>query len=130
MKCFSVKGAKNTPNVKLCVSQGLIEISGHSAPINSHEFFQPIKEWVEEYVKAPKSQTNVNINFNFFDTGSSRWFINILQILHNIYKVNNQDVTISWFYDKDDDDMLEAGYDFEAIVKIPFKMIEVHRVNQ
>jgi len=127
---MSIEGAQNTPAVRLCVSQGLIEISGRSVPINSYEFFQPIIKWVEEYAKAPRPHTNVNINFHFFDTGSSRSFIDLLLILQSVYKTDNHNVTINWFYDIDDEDMLESGYDFESIVKIPFKMIEVHRVKQ
>ena len=129
MKCLSIKGAQNTPKVRLCAKKGLIEISGRSAPRNSYEFYQPIVDWLEEYSKAPKPKTSVNINFNFFDTGSSRCFIDVLLILQNVHNIN-QGVEIKWYYDIDDDEMLESGYDFESITRIPFKMIEVHHVNQ
>ena len=124
MKCLSIKGDQNTPNVILCVSEGLVEIAGRSAPRDSFEFYQPIMDWLDEYAKAPKPETNVKIYFTFFDTGTSRCFIHVLLRLQNIHKIN-QSVTVYWFYENDDVDMLDAGYDFESVAKIPFKMIEV-----
>jgi hypothetical protein len=50
--------------------------------------------------------------------------LDVFKKLETIHKVN-QGVTINWFYDEDDEDMLEAGQDYESIIRIPFKMIEV-----
>jgi len=125
---MSIEGAQNTPKVLLCASKGLIEISGRSAPINSIEFYKPILKWVEEYAKKPKPQTSVNIYFYYFDTSSSRCFINVLQMLQIVHNIN-QGVDIKWYYHVDDEEMLESGYDFESIIRIPFRMIEVHHVS-
>jgi hypothetical protein len=38
-------------------------------------------------------------------------------------------VTINWYFEHDDEDMLEAGEDYEAIISIPFKMIEVEELG-
>jgi len=50
--------------------------------------------------------------------------LDVFKKLEAIQKVN-QGVTVNWFYDEDDEDMLEAGQDYESIIRIPFKMIEV-----
>ena len=34
---------------------------------------------------------------------------------------------VKWYYEEDDEDMLEAGEDYEAIIDLPFEMIEVER---
>ncbi len=34
-------------------------------------------------------------------------------------------VEISWYYEEDDEDMFEAGEDYQSIINIPFKMIEM-----
>ena len=34
-------------------------------------------------------------------------------------------VAINWHYEEDDEDMLEAGEDYQAIINIPFKMVEI-----
>ena len=35
---------------------------------------------------------------------------------------------IKWFYESDDEDMEEAGEDYQAIISLPFKMIEVEEI--
>ncbi len=48
----------------------------------------------------------------------------IFKRLDNIYKAKH-DVQINWYYEEDDQDMLEAGEDYESIIRVPFKMIEI-----
>ena len=33
------------------------------------------------------------------------------------------DATVLWYYEDEDEDMLEAGEDYDAIIEIPFKLI-------
>jgi len=33
--------------------------------------------------------------------------------------------TVLWHYEADDEDMLEAGEDYEAILSVPFRMVKV-----
>ena len=35
------------------------------------------------------------------------------------------EVVILWYYEEEDDDMLEAGEDYQSIIKVPFKMVEM-----
>ncbi|MBP8824085.1 MAG: SiaC family regulatory phosphoprotein, partial [Flavobacteriales bacterium] len=39
------------------------------------------------------------------------------------------DVQVLWHYEVDDEEMLEAGEDYQAIINLPFKMIEVEEVD-
>jgi hypothetical protein len=48
----------------------------------------------------------------------------VFKKLEAIYKAKN-DVEVNWFYEEDDEDMLEAGEDYESIIRVPFKMIEI-----
>ena len=41
-----------------------------------------------------------------------------------IHKAKNE-VEVNWYYEEDDEDMLEAGEDYESIIRVPFKMIEI-----
>ena len=37
-------------------------------------------------------------------------------------------VHVNWYFETDDEDMEEAGEDYEAIVDLPFKIIEVEEI--
>ena len=50
--------------------------------------------------------------------------VDLFKKLEAIHKTGKE-VVINWYYEEDDEDMLEAGEDYQAIIKVPFKMIEV-----
>jgi hypothetical protein len=124
MDTLSIEGTPKTPTVRFDGPKGIIEIKGRSIPENSIEFYKPLVDWLEAYSKEAKPQTQVNIQLEYFNTSSSKCILDVFKKLEAIQKVN-QGVTVNWFYDEDDEDMLEAGQDYESIIRIPFKMIEV-----
>ena len=48
--------------------------------------------------------------------------------LKKLESVSGSDITVKWHYEEDDEDMLEAGEDYEAIIDLPFEMIEVEEI--
>ncbi|MDX9697003.1 MAG: DUF1987 domain-containing protein [Bacteroidales bacterium] len=124
MESISIEGTPKTPSVSFDANTGIIEIKGRSIPENSIEFYRPLVEWLEEYSKEPQKLTTVNIQLEYFNTSSSKCILDVFKKLETIKKAKNE-VIINWYYEEDDEDMLEAGEDYESIIRIPFKMIEV-----
>ena len=124
MESISIEGTPKTPTVNFDATTGIIEIKGRSIPENSIEFYRPLVEWLEEYSKTPQKLTTVNIQLEYFNTSSSKCILDVFKKLETIKKARNE-VVINWYYEEDDEDMLEAGEDYESIIRIPFKMIEV-----
>ena len=124
MESISLEGTPKTPTVNLNATTGIIEIKGRSIPENSIEFYRPLVEWLEDYSKEPQKLTTVNIQLEYFNTSSSKCILDVFKKLEAIKKARNE-VIINWYYEEDDEDMLEAGEDYESIIRIPFKMIEV-----
>jgi len=124
MESISIEGTPKTPTVNFDGATGIIEIKGRSIPENSIEFYRPLVEWLEDYSKEPQKLTTVNIQLEYFNTSSSKCILDVFKKLEAIKKARNE-VVINWYYEEDDEDMLEAGEDYESIIRIPFKMIEV-----
>ena len=124
MEALAIEGTAKTPNVKFEAEQGFIEIKGRSIPENSIEFYKPLVDWLEDYSKTPAALTKVNIQLEYFNTSSSKCILDVFKKLEAIYKAKNE-VIINWYYEEDDEDMLEAGEDYESIIRVPFKMIEI-----
>jgi len=124
MEHISIEGSPKTPTVKFDASEGIIEIKGRSIPENSIEFYKPLVDWLEEYKKDPLPLTKVNIQLEYFNTSSSKCILDVFKKLEAIHKAKH-DVEVNWYYEEDDEDMLEAGEDYESIIRIPFKMIEI-----
>lgn len=125
MENINIEGTPKTPTVKFDKDNGVLEIKGRSIPENSIEFYKPLIDWIESYGKNPKSETLVNIKLEYFNTSSSKC---ILDVFKKLETVSGTNMTINWYYEQDDEDMLEAGEDYQAIISIPFKMIEVEEL--
>ncbi len=117
-------GTPKTPSVKLDGTTGIIEIKGRSIPENSIEFYKPLIDWLEKYGTAPSANTVVNIQLEYFNTSSSKCILDIFKRLELISKKGNP-VEINWYYEEDDEDMFEAGEDYQSIINLNFKMIEI-----
>lgn len=124
MDPISIEGTPKTPMVNFDANTGKVEVKGRSIPENSIEFYKPLVDWLEEYGKTPKPLTEVNVQLEYFNTSSSKCILDVFKKLEAIAKSGNE-VIINWYYEEDDEDMLEAGEDYQSIIRIPFKMIEI-----
>ncbi|MBA3704330.1 MAG: DUF1987 domain-containing protein, partial [Bacteroidetes bacterium] len=113
-----------TPTITFDTGKGFLEIKGRSIPENSIEFYKPLVDWLEKYAAKPQPTTNVNIQLEYFNTSSSKCILDVFKKLEAINKGGSA-VTINWHYEEDDEDMLEAGEDYQAIINVPFKMVQV-----
>ncbi len=124
MEDIQIEGTPKTPSVKFIASEGSLEIKGRSIPENSIEFYKPLMDWIEQYSASPQKETVVNIQLEYFNTSSSKCILDLFKKL----EVINDQIVINWYYEEDDEDMLEAGEDYDAIINIPFKMIEIEEI--
>jgi len=124
MENLVIEGTPKTPTIKFNPEDGKLLIQGRSIPENSIEFYKPLVDSLESYASSPKEITNVDIVLEYFNTSSSKC---ILDVFKKLEKINSDSdgVTINWHYEEDDEDMLEAGEDYQAIINIPFKMVEL-----
>ncbi len=124
MEPIKIEGTPKTPTVKFDKSEGVFEIKGRSIPENSVEFYKPLVDWLDNYKEDPLPKTEVNIRLEYFNTSSSKCILDVFKKLEAIHKAKNE-VVVNWYYEEDDEDMLEAGEDYESIIRVPFKMIEI-----
>ncbi len=124
MEPIIIEGTPKTPSIKFDTGEGVFEIKGRSIPENSVEFYKPLNEWLDQYMQVPLDKTVVNIRLEYFNTSSSKCILDVFKRLETIHK-SKHDVEINWFYEEDDEDMLEAGEDYDSIIKVPFKMVEI-----
>jgi hypothetical protein len=124
MESIIKEGTSKTPSIRFDAEQGVVEMKGRSIPENSTEFFKPLVDWLDRYADNPAKNTVVNIHLEYFNTSSSKCILDIFKKLEAIHKAKNS-VMIHWYYEEDDEDMLEAGEDYESIIRIPFKLIEI-----
>jgi hypothetical protein len=124
MEAISIEGTPKTPTIKFDPATGFLELKGRSIPENSIEFYKPLIDLLDKYSANPKPATNVNVQLEYFNTSSSKCILDLFKKLEAINN-NGSKVTINWHYEEDDEDMLEAGEDYQAIINLPFNMVQV-----
>ena len=122
MEKISIEGTPKTPTIITDSGQGLVEIAGRSNPENSVEFYKPLMDWVDEYVKAPGQKTTVNIKLEHFNTSSSKMILDVFKRLEPVLDAKRE-IIVNWYYEEDDEELLEAGETYESMSELPFLMI-------
>ena len=127
MEKLVIDGSAKTPSIDFNSETGTLALKGRSIPENSIEFYKPLNDWLDMYAVAPKENTTVDVRLEYFNTSSSKC---ILDLFKRLEKVNqgSSAVHVNWYFETDDEDMEEAGEDYEAIVGLPFKIIEVAEI--
>jgi hypothetical protein len=124
IETLTVEGTPKTPGVKF-LGGGSLEISGKSIPENSVEFYRPLLSWLDKYAVDPAAKTEVRIILEYFNTSSSKCLLDVLRKLEALKKNGRSDVEILWYYEADDEDMMETGEDYNALINLPFKLVQM-----
>lgn len=127
MEKLELKGSPKTPDILLDGDSGQIKLTGRSIPENSIEFFDPIYSWIDNYCESPCSETVLDVRLEYFNTSSSKCLLDIFKKFEKI-NGNRSHVKVNWYFERDDEDMAEAGEDYQAIVDLPFVIIEVDEI--
>jgi len=116
MNTIDIKGTEDTPSIILDKANGKFELSGRSLPEDAATFYAPILQWLTEYSSAPNPSTEFVVKLEYFNTASSKLLLDVLMKVEVI-----KGAKVSWYFDKDDEDMEEAGQEFSELVSIPFE---------
>lgn len=119
----NLEATKETPSVHLDASAGVFKIEGRSFPLNAKGFYAPILEWLDGYAENPNPKTDFTFRLEYFNTPSSKSISDILKKLKAI-KDSGKDVTVKWFYEEDDIDILDLGHVFARTVGMDFDFQE------
>ena len=122
MELVSLDSTKKTPEV-LLDPNGKVRIGGRSIPEDASKFYDFILNWVIEYVTTPKDSTIVDIELEYFNSGSAKFVMQILRELSEL-STSGRDLKVNWYYEEGDDDILERGEYYSSILDMDINFIE------
>ncbi len=100
------------PLVNFNYYSGVCEISGESYMEETLKFYEPLIKWLKDYIQE-KKPIEFNIKLSYFNTSSSRFILEMLDLLKS-YQDKGGDVKVNWYYNREDPDMLMEIQGFEA----------------
>jgi hypothetical protein len=122
MQALIYEGQEDTPKVVLDKEKNIFELSGKSLPEDVIKFYDPIYQWLKEYVVSPNDETIMKLKIDYFNSASHKAINYMLEILSDIEKTGKK-VSVKWHYLTEDEDMLETGHDFAELTGLHFDYI-------
>jgi len=123
MENFHIKAANFIPEINFNADSGVLEIAGESYHEYTQEFYQPVFEWLRKYISEPGKDITFNFRMSYYNTSSSRRFLEIFDLLEDYQNNMGGNVTINWYYKENDLDMLESGEEYAEDTGLPFNLI-------
>ncbi len=122
MENIYIKKTKKTPEV-MFDTNGVLKISGRCIPEDPSKFYEPLYIWVLEYCSNPQPNTLIEIDLEYFNSGSSKSILYLLRDLVD-HKSDHHHVKINWYYEEGDEDIKERGEYFASILNTEISFIE------
>jgi hypothetical protein len=122
MEDLRIEKGQRTPSVHF-EKKGELRIEGRSTPENTVEFYEVLISWIKDLRKTKPTNMNMHVNLEFFNTSSSKLLINIFRLVEK-FKNENLEPNIFWYYEEGDEDMFQAGKDYQSIIRTPFHLVQ------
>ena len=131
MESFIRDASTYTPAIHFTPALKVFELKGVSLPENVIDFYTPVLEWLDkfedEYLEPALTDSNEHLNLvfklSYYNSGTIRYLIAILNKMKRFME-KGLAVTIEWFYEKDDEHLLDSGKELSELTEIPFNYIE------
>jgi hypothetical protein len=124
---FKNEPSKRTPWIIL--EPGKIFIMGRSVLENPGELYRPVHDWIIKYTENYLEKTTIQLGFEYINSSSTKWIFTIIKELAKL-KEPVKDITVTWYYEKGDEDMIELGTIIRSLVDCSLVVVEVEEMNK
>ncbi len=116
-----------TPEVFLN-PEGSIKIIGRAIDESRTKFSEQILIWIDDYLNKPAGSTEVIIALEYMNSFNSIIMASILRKLHQLNEQSKK-ISIKWYVEEDDDDLLERGEYISTTFNIPIEFITTDQIK-
>lgn len=112
----------STPAVSARAAEGVMEMRGDSYPENSLEFFQPVVDWISEYLESTQEPLALQLRLLYLNTSSVKAMMDIFDILEAAH-ADGRGVSVRWYYDRDNERIADLAEEFKEDCSFPFDIL-------
>lgn len=123
MDNLEIENTKKTPIVRF-KKDGHLKILGRSIPEDPAVFYDSLLLWIKKYAENPARKTTFDFELEYFNSGTSKYFLQILKELKKI-KMEGHQIEINWYFEVGDDDILERGEYFASILDLDLNFLQI-----
>ncbi len=116
---FELRQTSSTPLVLADQEQGRITMAGDSYPENPFEFFQPIIDWIENYLSQDTRPLHLELALVYLNTSSIRAMMDIFDRMEEAFQ-HGREVSVHWTFDPENERVGELADEFKEDCTFPF----------
>ena len=124
MESIYIQKTKKTPLINLNIKESLFQIKGPSFSEDIVDVYNPIIDWITGNLPELEGELICEMYFTVLNSASHKKIFQIL-IKLNSFLDNGKVIKVKWYYDEDDEDVMEMGEDLIELINLPFELIPV-----
>ena len=124
MENLTLEGDYGNPTVNFNAESGELLIEGRSIPEHANLFYDPLINWVKEYVSSKPESTTLTMRVDYVNSSSQKFLLELFEKLEPLHS-EGKAVVIKWHYEDDDEEMKDSGEEFEESTDVPFEFVAV-----
>jgi hypothetical protein len=118
-----IEATKDTPKILFDPENNQFEISEKSLPEDAIGFFQPVFDWLNQYIDNPNGENTFVFYLDYYSTSTAKQLTKIFYLLEKLSEKTQ--VKIIWKYLEADIDMYHAGLRYQKMLKVDFEIQKV-----
>lgn len=121
MKNLKIEGTQSSPSVCADHEAGVLEMRGDSYPENAHELFSPVLDWIERYLRQTERALTLKLHLLYLNTSSVKAMMDMFDLIEEAHR-GGRAVAVNWFYDEQNERVVELAQEFKEDVTFPFQI--------
>lgn len=112
-----------TPEVILD-GEGMLSIKGRAMALNRTAPSEKLLDCIDKYLQNPARTTTVTIALEYLNSFGTQILVAVLKKMARVTEKGGQ-LIVRWYYDDEDDDILERGHHIAETFNIPVEFIPI-----
>ena len=117
MEKIIINETEVSPKISFDPEKGFLDIIGSSYPENAMVIYNPLLKSLKGFVDSKPNSIHASFYLEYLSSLSSKMIMHIIKILDEA-ALNGCDVKVNWFYEEDDEDIMEFGEELQEGVDV------------
>lgn len=124
MEDLTIPATPSSPRVEFTTATGVLRLSGESYPEHSLDFYRPILRTAAAYLAEADRPFTLEVGLTYLNTSSIKSLMDLMDAMEEAHR-RGRPVTLTWFYDPDNERALELAEEFKEDLTLPFFLVPV-----
>ncbi|MFL0195467.1 DUF1987 domain-containing protein [Clostridium sp. WILCCON 0269] len=124
MNNLIIEKTASTPHINFNYEMRKLIVSGESFPENAAKFYEPVMNWIKEYLeKIGREATQVEFEIIYFNSSTSKIYMTLFTLLDQAVS-SGKNIVINWRAAQENETAIECGEEFmEDVEFVKFNIL-------